>query len=101
MNLKKQALRFMGSEEYDILAELLNGQLEQMERMSKTLGSGQEVERFNAEKLEKAVNNSSIDEVTDVVLSQFNNRMRKLQIAGLKAQNIDEDRIISEYLEEK
>lgn len=98
MDLKSQAMKLLGGEEYEIVAELLNSQLERMETVAELLGSEEEVSRFDSEKLEEAVESSSIDEVLDAVLRQFNQRMKKLQVAALQENEVDDSTIREEVL---
>lgn len=99
MNLKSQAMKLLGGEEYEIVADLLNSQLERMETVAELLGSEEEVSRFNPEKLEEAVETSNIEEVLDTVLRQFNQRMLKLQVSALQESEVEDQKIREEVLE--
>jgi len=98
--LKDKVVGLLGEEEYSIIAELLNGQLEQMEECLEVAGiEYQEQQKFNSEELEKAMDKAEIDQVIEITAKQFNKRMKSLQVEILKDKGLSNPEIVEQFKE--
>jgi hypothetical protein len=97
--MKKQVVRLLGEEEYEIISELLNGQLEQMEQTLELSGiEYQEQEKFDPKVLEKAMDNGEMGDVTEAVANDFNNKMKTLQVKVLREHEVTDEQIKGKFL---
>jgi hypothetical protein len=97
--MKQQVVRLLGEEEYEIIADLLNGQLEQMEKTLELSGiEHDKQEKFEAEVLEKAMDRGEMSEVVEAVANDFNNRMKSLQVKVLREHDVGDDEIKEKFL---
>lgn len=97
--MKKQVVRLLGEEEYEIISELLNGQLEQMEQTLELSGiEYQEQEKFDPEVLEKAMDNGEMGDVIEAVANDFNNKMKTLQVKVLRQHEVTDEEIKEKFL---
>jgi len=92
--LKDMAVRQLGAEEYEIVTQLMNGQIERLEEALEIAEIDHaEVKRFDAEKLETAVSEAGVDKTLEMVLKQFDERMKKLEASILLDKGVDDDQI--------
>jgi len=92
--LKSTVVRQLGAEEYEIVTDLLNGQIERLEECLELAEIDyQEPDRFDPEKLEEAVDKAGVDEALGIVLKQFDNKMKKLEAQILIEKDVDDEEI--------
>jgi len=92
--LKDMAVRQLGAEEYEIVTQLMNGQIDRLEEALEIAQIDHaEVDRFDAEKLETAVSEAGVDKTLEMVLKQFDERMKKLEASILIKEDVDDDKV--------
>ena len=97
--MKQQVVRLLGEEEYEIIADLLNGQIEQMEQTLELSGIDHDKQdKFDPEVLEKAMDNGEMSQVVEAVANDFNNRMKSLQVKILKEHEVADEEIKEKFL---
>lgn len=92
--LKNTVVRQLGAEEYEIVTQLMNGQLERLEEALTISGIDHEkAQRFDPEKLEEAIQKAGVDETLGTVLRQFDQRMKKLEAEIMLNNDVDPEEI--------
>lgn len=93
-SLKNTVVRQLGAEEYSIVTEVLNGQIERLEECLELADIEHEkAERFEPEKLEEAVDKAGVDQALNTVLKQFDQKMKKLEAQILIEQDVEKAEI--------
>lgn len=97
--MKQQVVRLLGAEEYEIIADLLNGQIEQMEQTLELSGIDHDKQdKFDPKVLEKAMDNGEMSQVVEAVANDFNNRMKSLQVKVLREHDVEDEEIKEKFL---
>lgn len=93
-SIKNTVVRQLGAEEYEIVTDVLNGQIERLEQCLDLADiQYEEPERFDPEKLEQAVKKAGVDEALGVVLKQFDHKMKKLEAQILLEHEVDVEEV--------
>jgi ribosomal protein L20A (L18A) len=98
-SLKSQVTKLISDEDYKLIAELLNEQIKQQEKILDISGAEYTPrEKIEPEKIKKAFQNMEVEEAVEAVLKVFNSKQKVVQRNILRELDLSEKEIKEEFV---